>query len=286
MILHKKSRAIFEETPIDGYYILEGINMEGKFRIDMSFIDDFEVIYSDVDYSKVELDRNGIRAWRRYLIYYIGETLRIQKNRKKGLAKARQAKAENIGGQEYHDLELKGRKVLNLDKNLNLDVKKIEEYTFSSLRFDENVNIDKVCKDLSDILREKGYGELVLWGYFKNLDTQPFFFNYSNGTQVRLIMDRRFLKQEEAKPLPKLKQPKRSNEDKQNERKATARKVAAKELGADPDDIVDLKYLEAHLNMPATKIRAKLRSFMSKPEGGWVFTKKQADEIIKKISNI
>lgn len=283
MILHKKSRAIFEETPLDGYYVLEGVNIKGKFRIDMSFINDFEVIYSDVDYSRVDLDLKSIKTWRRCLIYYIGETLRLQRERKKELAKARQAKAENIGGQDYHELEIRGRQVTNLNKNLNLDIKVIEEYTFSSLRFDENVKIDKVCKDLSDILKSKGYGELLLWGYYKNLDKQPFFFNYSNGTQVRLVMDRSFLKQEEAKPLPKLKQPKKSNEDKQNARSATAKKTAAASAGVSPEDMVDLKYFESKVGIPATRIRAKLRTIMSKPEGGWVFTKQHADDLIKKL---
>ena len=284
MILHKKSRAIFEETPLDGYYLLDGINIEGRFRIDMSFIDDFEVIYSDMDYSKVELDSKGVKAWRRCLIYYIGETLRLQKIRKKKLSEARQEKAENIGGQDYLDLEIKGREIMNLNRKLNLNIKSIEEYTFSSLRFDENVNIDKVCKDLSEILKDKGYGDLLVWGYFKNLETQPFFFNYSNGTQVRLIMDRRFLGQEEAQPLPKLKQPKKGS--RQEERKETAKKTAAKNTGVNPDDIVDLKYLEAGLGMTATRIRAKLRTFMTKPDGGWVFPKSQADELIEKIKNM
>lgn len=284
MILHKKSRAIFEETPLDGYYLLEGINIDGRFRIDMSFIKDFEVIYSDMDYSKVDLDNKGVKTWRRCLIYYIGETLRLQKIRKKKLSEARQEKAENIGGQDYLDLEIKGREIMNLNKKLNLNIKSIEEYTFSSLRFDENVNIDKVCKDLSEILKDKGYGDLLVWGYFKNLDTQPFFFNYSNGTQVRLIMDRRFLGQEEAQPLPKLKQPKKGS--RQEERKETAKKTAAKSTGVNPEDIVDLKYLEAGLGMTATRIRAKLRTFMTKPDGGWVFPKNQADELIEKIKNM
>ena len=276
MLIHKKSRAIFEETPLGGNYYLEGKNIEGTFRVSADFINEFEVIYSDiVDFP--ELTRKEVTAWRRSLVYYIGKGRELQRQRKKELSEARQKKVEEIGGINYKDMVVRG----NVIYNLNLRYHKVEEFTFSKLNVDKNISDSNLSTKMAKKFQD--YGRLEQWGYFNNLEGKPLFFNFENGTQVRLIMDRRYLGMKDepkAEPKPKLTQKKTTSDDIVKAKKESKLEKAAKDSGQDTKDMVDISYLAEALKLPATKVRGKLRKIMAKPDGGWTFTKSQADDII------
>lgn len=276
MLIHKKSRAIFEETPLGGNYYLEGKNIEGTFRVSADFINEFEVIYSDiVDFP--ELTRKEITSWRRSLVYYIGKGRELQRKRKRELSEARQKKVEEIGGINYRDMVVRGNTIYNL----NLRYHKVEEYTFSKLNMDKQLSDSHLSTRVANLFA--GYGRLEQWGHFNNLEGKPFFFNFENGVQVRLVIDRKYLGMEDepiAEPKPKLKQKKTTSDDIVRAKKESKLEKAARDSGQDTKDMVDISYLAEALKLPATKVRGKLRKMMAKPEGGWTFTKSDADKLI------
>lgn len=267
MLIHKKSKAAFDETLIGDYYVLDGMNIKGKFRISTDFEEDFEYSAGSAPKAK-EVDK---LEWNRSLIYYIGKDRENIKKRKKELANARKDKVifRNI----TQDIKIKGNTIKGLDLSATNEGKIIKlEYEKVLTKMD----FTKTPKAMEERFSSVGYGKVIQYGVIINTDY--FYYIFENGVRVDLLHESR---QEEDSNLG----PDSSAKASKSSTKENTHSSSKKASKSPSEAIYDIKYLEDKLNLPASKIRSKLRKYYEKPSGGWKWeSQEEVDEVIKRIS--
>lgn len=269
MLLHLESKAIFDDILLRDYYTLEGKNIEGKFRIPAAFDKDFEYIPDTANIKEIKPDKV---KWSRALIYYIGQDRRNQRLKKAKLAEAR--KLVPTCSYIAEKVKIKGRVIQKLD--LTHLVSKIEIFDWDKVLAPE-VGFNISAKAMEERFAPVSYGRVLQYGVVVNTDY--FYYIFENGVRVDL-------KKERANNEPS--GPAKASVNTTNKNTKSKLSKASKEpLGhkkQETNAAFDLKYLEAELGLPATKIRAKLRKFYEKPDGGWKWSsKEEVDKVIKKI---
>lgn len=254
MLKHTKSNIIFEDTLIGDYYVLEGINHPGTFRVSTDFLKDFEYVENADSKEKV----NKVE-WNRALIYYIGES-----HRKKG---KKTKEAHKYIFKNIPKLTIEEGIIKDLVISFPVEVNHVDEMDFNKV-LPEGAQI----KDSPELMELRflpvKYGSVIQYGVMIN--TPYLYYLFSSGRMVLLSNPKPENKGQDAQD--------NKQEEGSHKVKRSKAKPAAKAF--------DMKYLEEKLELPATKIRSKLRKHYEKPDGGWKWsTQEEVDEVIKKITS-
>ena len=263
MLFHKKSGALFEETLVGDYYTLQGLNIEGTFRIATDFINDFEFIPNGEKVTKIK-DRV---EWNRSLIYYIGKDRAIQRKKKAELKQARLDRAhfKNI----TENIAIKDDVIQGLDLSHNIE--RIEKFDYERI-LPKNIKLNQTPKAMEERFSPAQYGRVLSYGII--IDTDYIYYLFENGVRV----DLKKIKPDEPEEAIEDKKVVNDKTIKTKDKKSTVRASGPNK------GIYDMVYLEKQLNLPATKIRSALRKHFEKPDGGWKWnSKEEIDKVIAKI---
>lgn len=83
MVIHKTSKAVFKETFMGDFYLLEGLNIGGSFRISH---ESFMTYFSNFNEDNLSKVRPDMKLWRRFLVYIIGYERQQAKARQQAIA--------------------------------------------------------------------------------------------------------------------------------------------------------------------------------------------------------
>lgn len=283
MLIHKNSKAVFEDTFTGEHLVLKGINMDGTFRVPILFESQFKEV--DIDDIPKKAD---LVAWRRFLIYSIGRTREVQKAEAEAKAQAmRRAKIEKEDIME-EGIEMEGNKI----KNLNFEWR-FEEYEMGKI-LSEGLTFEESAKVVEEYFNKDGrsYGPVSSYGNGEPSlagrmlgDPNFLYYTFSDSKiKVKLLFPRNKPRVTEPEKVEKLKQEKLKQGSKLREAKAENKKdkLYSKKPSTLPDGLLGIPDLEKELGMPATKIRARLRKTgITKPSIGWKWTKEEYQEILK-----
>lgn len=283
MLIHKKSKAVFEDTFTGEHLVLKGINIKGTFRVPILF----ESQFTEVDIDNIP-DKADMVAWRRFLIYTIGKTREVQKA--EAAAKVEAMKRTRVEKEDIIEegIEMKGNTV----KNLNLEWS-FEEYEMGKI-LREGMTFEESVKIVEEYFNSQGreYGQVSSYGNGEpslagRMLGDPNFLYYvfpQVKIKVKLLFPRNKPRVTEPEKVEKLKKEKLKQGSKLREAKPENKndKLYSKKPSTLPEGLLGIPDLEKELGLPATKIRAKLRkSGVIKPSIGWKWNKEEYNEILK-----
>lgn len=272
MLLHKKSKALFNDTLIGDYYTLEGMNLKGTFRVSTDFSNDFEML---VGQSSEKIKGMNKVEWNRALICYIGKDRANQKKRKLELNESRLARTyfKNIS----EDVIIKGDTIKGID--LSHNVERIEKFDYERI-LPADISLNKTPKAMEERFSPAQYGRVLAYGIIINTDY--IYYQFENGVRVQL----RKMKPDtdDNDDSSSIQDPKESNDKNVKSKDKKALKSTSGSNKSTLNAAYDMKYLEKELNMPAIKLRAALRKHYEKPDGGWKWdTLEEVTKVIAKI---
>lgn len=283
MLIHKKSKAVFEDTFTGEHLVLRGINIEGTFRVPVIFTNNFTEI--DIDDIK---DKADIVAWRRFLIYSIGKTRELQKAEAAAKVEAmKKSKVEKENIMEK-DIEVKGNKVMNINLEWKIEEYEMGKVLKEGMTFAESVDV------VEEYFNKDGraYGKVSSYGNGEpsmagRLLGDPNFLYYvflDSKIKVKLLFPRNKARVVEPQKVEELKKQKAQQGSKLREAKPDQKedKIFSKKPSSLPEGLLGIPDLEKELGLAATKIRATLRKKgITKPEIGWKWNEEDYKGIVE-----